>query len=174
MGNNTRKTLKHVVEICDIVVMLLCFGLATIAVSHAFSDLSLKDFLSMRVKIQNILLFSGFVYIWNMVLSSFGMYESRRLSRSRDEALDIIKATSLATTLIYGAAIVFHVVMVNYFFVAIFWASVTLATMAGRFAVRVILRQARLRDKNLRRMLIAGARTMKRCDLRAESKKARG
>lgn len=47
--------------------------------------------------------------------------------------------------------------MVNYFFVAIFWASVTLATMAGRFAVRVILRQARLRDKNLRRMLIAGA-----------------
>lgn len=80
VGNNTRKTLKHVVEICDIVVMLLCFGLATIAVSHAFSDLSLKDFLSMRVKIQNILLFSGFVYIWNMVLSSFGMYESRRLS----------------------------------------------------------------------------------------------
>jgi len=154
--NTTRKTLKHLVELCDIVVMLLCFGLATIAVSHRFSNLSLTDFLSMRVKIQNILLFSGFLYIWNMVLSSFGMYESRRLSRSVDEALDLIKATLLATTLIYVAAIVFHIVMVNYFFVAIFWTSVTLATLTGRFAVRTILRQARLRGGNLRHMLIAG------------------
>jgi exopolysaccharide biosynthesis polyprenyl glycosylphosphotransferase len=110
----------------------------------------------MRVKVQNILLFAGFLLIWHQVLSSFEMYESRRLSRFRDEAWDLIKATSLATGIIYLAAILLHVVMVNYIFIAIFWTSATLTTLAGRLLVRGILRQARLRGKNLRLMLIAG------------------
>jgi exopolysaccharide biosynthesis polyprenyl glycosylphosphotransferase len=84
------------------------------------------------------------------------MYESRRLSRRRDEALDLVKATSIASALIYVAAFGFHVVMVNYVFVAVFWVSVTLTSLVNRFAVRTALRQVRLRGKNLRHMLIAG------------------
>jgi len=136
--------------------MLLCFGLATVTVSQIFSKLSLAEFLAMRIKIQSFLLFAGFVFIWNQVLSSFGMYESRRLSRFRDEAQDLVKATLVASVLIYVAAIVFHVVMVNYVFVAVFWTSTSLTILVGRFAVRKILRQARMHGKNLRYMLIAG------------------
>jgi exopolysaccharide biosynthesis polyprenyl glycosylphosphotransferase len=156
VGSNSRKTLRNLVELSDIVLMLICFGFATVAVSQMFSSLSLREFLSMRVKIQNILLFAGFVYVWNQILASYGMYESRRLSRLRDEIFDVVKATALATALIYVAAIVFHIVMINYVFVAIFWSSVTLATMAGRVAVRGTLRQFRIHGKNLRFMLIAG------------------
>jgi exopolysaccharide biosynthesis polyprenyl glycosylphosphotransferase len=156
MGDNPRKTLRNVVQLCDIVVMLLCFGLGTITVSHIFSRVTLSEFLSLRVKIQNVLLFLGFIYLWNQVLVSFGMYESRRLSRRRDEAMDVLRATSVATGLIYIAAVLFHVEMVNYIFIAVFWFSVTLTTMAGRFTVRTALRQIRLHGKNLRYMLIAG------------------
>jgi len=156
VGSNPRKTLRALVQLCDIVVMLLCFGLGTITVSHIFSKVSLGEFLAFRVKIQNVLLFLGFVYLWNQVFTSFEMYESRRLSRRRDEALDLVRATSVATGLIYIAAILFHVEMVNYVFVAVFWTSVTFTTLAGRFAVRTILRQARLHGRNLRYMLIAG------------------
>ncbi|MHB8217576.1 MAG: sugar transferase [Candidatus Sulfotelmatobacter sp.] len=156
MRESYRKSLRNLVQVCDIAVMLLCFGLATVVVSHMFSKLSLREFLSMRITIQNFLIFSGFLYVWNQVFSAFGMYESRRLSRRRDEALDLIKATSIASALIYVAAFAFHVVMVNYVFVAVFWVSVTSTTLLNRFAVRTALRQVRLRGKNLRHMLIAG------------------
>lgn len=156
MGNNPRKTLRNVVQVCDILVMLLCFGLGTLTVKHIFSSVSMADFLEFRVKIQNVLLFLGFVYLWNQVLVSCELYESRRLSRRRDEALDIFKATTIGTGLIYIAALLFHAEMVNYIFIGVFWVSVTLTTMAGRFVVRTVLRQVRLHGKNLRHMLIAG------------------
>jgi len=154
--NNTRRTLRHLVELCDVLVMLLSFGLATIVVSHIFSQLSLSEFMSIRIKLTNVLIFAGFVYLWNQVLSSFGMYESRRLSRSRDEAFDLVKATTLASALIYLTAIVFHAQMVDWIFVGVFWISATVTILTGRFFVRSILKQFRIRGKNIRHMLIAG------------------
>ena len=156
MGVNSRKILKNLVRLSDLLLMLACFGLATVTVSHMYSKLSLSEFLAMRVRIQNVLIFCGFLYVWNQVFSSFEMYESRRLSRRGSEIGDLIKATLLGTAIIYGAGIAFHVIMVNYVFALVFWVSVTATTSAGRLAVRFVLRQARKRGKNLRNMLIAG------------------
>ena len=156
MGVNSRKILKNLVRLSDLLLMLACFGLATVTVSHMYSKLSLSEFLAMRVRIQNVLIFFGFLYLWNQVFSSFEMYESRRLSRRGSEVGDLIKATLLGTAIIYGAGIAFHVIMVNYVFALVFWVSVTATTLAGRLAVRFVLRQARKRGKNLRNMLIAG------------------
>lgn len=158
MGNDRRKTLKHLVQVFDVATVLLCFGLATITVSHIFATrVSFKEFLELRIKIQNLMIFSGIVLLWHQVFRFFDMYESRRLSRKRDEVKDIVKATSAGTILMYAIALAFHVTMINYVFVGLFWISLTFLVAAGRLGVRFALRQVRLNGKNLRNLLIVGS-----------------
>ena len=156
MGNDHRKTLSNVVKVCDVLVVLLCFGIATVTVSHIFSRVSFSEFLEMRIKIQNILIFAGILFLWHQVFCFFDMYASRRLSRQRDEVSDILKTTFLGTMLMYTIALAFHVTMINYVFVSVFWLSLTGITAAGRLGVRLVLRQVRTKGKNLRNMLIVG------------------
>jgi exopolysaccharide biosynthesis polyprenyl glycosylphosphotransferase len=158
VGNDHRKTLSNLVKVLDVAVVLLCFGLATLTVSHIFSrDVSLAEFLSYRIKIQNFIIFLGILLLWYRVFRFFDLYESRRLSRQRDEVSDIIKATSVGTILMYAVAIAFHVTMINYVFVGVFWVSLTFITAAGRLGVRFVLRQVRIKGKNLRNILIVGS-----------------
>lgn len=158
MGNDHRKTLSNLVKVLDIAVVLLCFGLATLTVSHIFSSsVSLSEFLAYRIKIQNFIIFSGILLMWHRVFGFFDLYESRRLSRQRDEVKDIVKATSVGTILMYAVAIAFHVTMINYVFVGVFWVSLSFITAANRLTVRYVLRQVRIKGKNLRNILIVGS-----------------
>jgi exopolysaccharide biosynthesis polyprenyl glycosylphosphotransferase len=158
LGTYQRKTLRNLVAALDIVAVLLSFGLATALVSHIFSSkVSFTEFLELRIKIQNFIIFAGIVFLWHQVFRSFDMYESRRLSRKRDEIFDILKATLLGTILMYGIARVFHVEMINYVFAGVFWFSLTFVVGAGRLSVRLILRRLRIQGKNLRNILIVGS-----------------
>src|SRR5271168_2392401 len=85
------------------------------------------------------------------------MYESRRLSRKREEVLDVVKATSVGTTLMYVMALALHVTMIDYIFVGVFWFSLTFIMASGRLLVRVALRQVRIKGKNLRNIVIVGS-----------------
>jgi exopolysaccharide biosynthesis polyprenyl glycosylphosphotransferase len=158
VGNDHRKTLSNLVKVFDVAIVLLCFGLATLTVSHIFSKgVSLAEFLSYRIKIQNFIIFLGILLLWYRVFRFFDLYESRRLSRQRDEVSDIVKATSVGTILMYAIAIAFHVTMINYVFVGVFWVSLSFITAAGRLGVRYVLRQVRIKGKNLRNILIVGS-----------------
>jgi len=157
VGNDHRKTLSNLVKVFDVAVVLLCFGLATLTVSHIFSrGVSLGEFLSYRIKIQNFIIFLGILLLWHRVFRFFDLYESRRLSRQRDEVRDIVKATSVGTIAMYAIAIAFHVTMINYVFVGVFWISLTFITASDRLGVRYVLRQVRIKGKNLRNILIVG------------------
>ena len=158
MGNNQRKTLSNLVKIIDVLVVLLCFGVASMTVSHIFSKrVTFSEFLELRIKIGNFLIFSWILLCWHYVFRFFDMYESRRLSRKRDEVIDIIKATSAGTLLMYATALAFHAEMVNYIFAVVFWASLTFLTAVDRLGVRVVLRRVRLKGKNQRNIVIVGS-----------------
>jgi len=158
LGTDHRKTLSNVVKICDMVIVLLCFGLATKTVSHIFSKrVSFGEFLALRITIQNFLLFLGILVLWHQVFRFFDMYQSRRLSRKRDEIFDIVKATSVGTVMMYAIALAFHVEMINYVFAGVFWFSLTAITGADRLGVRLVLRSLRVKGKNLRNILIVGS-----------------
>jgi exopolysaccharide biosynthesis polyprenyl glycosylphosphotransferase len=158
LGTDHRKTLKYVVQICDMVIVLLCFGLAAMTVSHIFSKrVSFGEFLAFRIKIQNIIIFFGILLLWHQVFRFFDMYRSRRLSRKREEILDIFKATSMGTVLMYAIALAFHVDMINLVFAGVFWFSLITITASDRLGVRLVLRQLRVKGKNLRNILIVGS-----------------
>jgi len=155
VGHLRRQMLLNALKLYDIALMMVSFGLATIVVSHA-SPVSLAEFLEMRVKIGNFVIFSALIYLWHVIFRSYGIYASRRLAGKWDESVDIFKAASVGTLLVLTATALFKIRLVTVTFLITFWVSSFALTILSRLALRTVLKRVRLRGRNLRDMLIVG------------------
>jgi exopolysaccharide biosynthesis polyprenyl glycosylphosphotransferase len=151
-----RQLLLKAFKLLDLAVMGLAFLFTTIAAHFQRHNIPFDDFLNMRIKIGNFLLFSGFTWIWYLLFVAFKLYHSRRLASRISEVIDIIKATFTGTLVLVVMAIVFSMEMITPIFVLVFLCSVSFLTIVARLAVRIFLGQLRLRGRNMRNMLIAG------------------
>jgi exopolysaccharide biosynthesis polyprenyl glycosylphosphotransferase len=136
--------------------MALSFGLAAVLEVHEIVTVSLADFLAMRVKVKNFALFAAFLLVWHIIFCFFRLYDSRRLSPRWDEALDIVKATTLGAGVVCIAAFLFRLEMVTPRFVMGFWSISSATLVASRLVVRHLLSRIRARGRDLRQMLIVG------------------
>jgi exopolysaccharide biosynthesis polyprenyl glycosylphosphotransferase len=155
MSNVRRKILLNVFKLFDLGLMVLAFLLAG-AIAFDRHKVTLAEFFSMRVKVQNLAIFFLFLLAWHFVLSAFGLYASRRLSRRNAEVLDVVKATSLATLIILAGSALFQIQMGTPRFLIAFWAISTAATVASRLSLRMVLAWIRKQGRNLRDVLIVG------------------
>ena len=85
----------------DLVLMVLAFGLSVWISILQPQGISFARLLSVRLKLSNILLFLGFLMLWHLVLSWLGLYRSHRLQTLGQEALDVLKATTIGTVAIF-------------------------------------------------------------------------
>ncbi|MGO8987298.1 MAG: sugar transferase [bacterium] len=150
------KILLETFKLFDLLAMVFAFGLGTLASYEQSGVASFADFLSMRVKIQNFALFLGFLIAWHIIFSLFGLYHSRRFSTRLNEAIDVIRASSIGAFLIYAASILLKVGLVTPVFIAVFWIGSSGITILSRLVLRYTLEWARLRGRNLRHMLLVG------------------
>lgn len=155
MGNVRRQFLLNTMKLFDLVLMMASFGLAAVVLSQK-ATVSLTEFLSLRVKVQNFVTFSLLLLAWHVIFSSFGMYTSRRLARRWDELKDIVKATTLGTFLLFCSHFIFHISLIRPEFLAVFWLASTVGTILSRNVMRSLLRRLRLNGRNLRDILIVG------------------
>ncbi len=155
MGHFRRQVLLNSMKLFDLVAVMFAFGLATVVVSQK-ATVSLTEFFAMRVKIQNFIVFAVLLLIWHQIFILFGMYTSRRLAGRWDETIDILQATTLGTVLTFFAHVLVHIDLVTPEFLAVFWLTAAGTTTTGRLLMRIVLRNARLRGRNLRDMLIVG------------------
>ena len=125
-------------------------------VAHQTATVSLSEFLSMRIKVENFVLFGGFLLVWHIVFSSFGVYSSKRLSARWAEVLDVAKAATLGSGIIYVAAIPLRIEMVTPLFLLFFWTTSVLGGAASRVVLRGMLGGIRRRGRNLREMVVVG------------------
>ncbi len=151
-----RQILLRVFKYFDLLIMAFSFLLAASAVFSEFDTVSFVQFLSMRIKVENFVLFVAFLTLWHVIFSAFGLYDSRRLSSQLAELVDVAKATSLGTLTIFIAGIAFSIVVINPVFIVIFWALATATTISVRLILRFSLAQIRIHGRNLRHMLIVG------------------
>ncbi len=151
-----RRLLLEAAKLFDLAVMVFSFALATVLVAYETPTISLARFLSMRVKVGNFALFACFLLAWHLVFSSFGLYSSKRLSPRWAEVLDIAKATTLGSALIFVAAILLRIQMVTPLFILFFWVASTLAGAGSRVLLRYMLGGIRRRGRNLREMVVVG------------------
>jgi exopolysaccharide biosynthesis polyprenyl glycosylphosphotransferase len=113
-------------------------------------------FFSMRVKLWNCVVLALLILVWHGVFSLCGFYQSKRLAPKVALILDAVRATTLATVALVLAARIFHIRMVSFNLVVIFWILSCIFIIIARIAVRYLLGKIRLRGHNLRHVLILG------------------
>ncbi len=151
-----RKILLKFFKLFDLAGMMFAFLLGAAVESYEMGPVSLADFLSMRIKVQNFVVFFGFLFVWHAIFSSFGLYQSRRLSSQWKEIVDVVKATTLGTTVIALTTLPLRITMVTPVFLAVFWAGSSAIIILSRLVLRYFLKRIRLKGRNLRHILIVG------------------
>ncbi len=143
-------------KLSDMFIMIGSFMAATMIVSYRADPISFYQFLQMRIKVENFVLFVSLLLLWHAIFSMFGLYSSRRFSPIKKEIKDIVKASSLGTFAIYILSLSFHMIMVTPVFLISFWAGSNVMTILTRLVMRYALKWIRYLGRNLRYLLIVG------------------
>ncbi len=155
MSSTRRQMLLSALKVFDPMILAGSFWLASLP-SMYVSGVSFSEFFSMRIKIQNFVIFLGLMIVWHIIFSSFGLYESRRLLPRQADVLDTLKATSLCTLSVAGAAMLFHITMVDPAFLVVLWGASSMVAMSSRLLLRCFLNSVRRHGRNARYALIVG------------------
>jgi exopolysaccharide biosynthesis polyprenyl glycosylphosphotransferase len=151
-----RKFLLAAFKLFDLLVMVAMFMLAAAVVYMQTNTISFQEFFQMRFKVENYIIFSGFVLMWHLLLYGSGLYNSHRFSLITTEIKDLLKAISLGTLIILFSAWVFSIQIVTPIFLLVFLSGTSIVTVASRLMLRWLLKWARLHNRNLRFMLVVG------------------
>ncbi|MCA9470416.1 MAG: sugar transferase [Nitrospirales bacterium] len=151
-----RTLLIQSLKAIDLILLGIALA-AAVAFSYSSSaNISFSQFLSIRVKIENIIFVCGMAILWHGIFSFFQIYESRRLSTLKSECLDLLKAVTVSTFVFVTAAVLFRVDIIEPWFVLVLWGGGLSLVLGSRLCLRFILRQARLNGRNIRNILIVG------------------
>jgi len=157
MGSIRREILTNAVKLFDLLLLVISFAVGTLPVLARVGTHSFADLLEMKVKLENLVVFSLLLWVWHLIFSMLRLYDSKRLASRRAELADVVTATSLAALVLLLASTFLKFQMVKPVFVLVFWVSSTFLIGGSRFLLRTILRNLRMRGQNLRNMLIVGS-----------------
>jgi len=143
-------------KISDLLLVVLSYGLTTVFMIDTAGNISLTQFLSMRMKVSNFLIFGLALFLCHLMFCICSPYRSRRLSSRRSELLDVSKATTSCALTLLAIGSIFSVRMITPLFLAIFLIVSTAVLCASRLLLRAVLAQMRVHGRNLRHMLILG------------------
>lgn len=157
MLNRTRQLLVFSGNIIDQFIVVFSLAVAMWFSFLQSGKIPIAEFLAMRIKISNFLLFILYLVIWYLVFSLFGLYRSRRFYSALGETGDIFKATSVGTFLLGIGGLIFDIQLETTIFILVFWIVSTFSTILFRGIARRILARIRHSGRNLRYMLIVGS-----------------
>ena len=156
MTNFRRQVLTKTFMMVDLGILALSFMLAAVEVWHLAAFSSFALFISIRVKVLNILLFLGLFYAWHLIFCEFGLYGSRCLGDRKQEVVEVLKATSVAVIVLAVVAPIFRVRMITPAFIVVFWIISSVSLILCRLLMREFLASVTVRGHNLRHVLIVG------------------
>ena len=156
MNEARRRFLLNSLKLYDLGLIVVSFYLATFLLVHAAHNVSLHDFLAMRVKLSNFFIFGFALFLCHTAFSFCGLYESRRLSTRLAESIDAVKATAFSTACLALVSALFSVRMITPQFLLVFWLTSSFAVIASRLSLQYWLAVVRRYGRNLRYMLILG------------------
>lgn len=151
-----RRFLVNTLKVFDVALVTLSFWIATIVVAYSDKRVSLAEFLSIRVRLSNCLIFATLLLVWHALFRACGLYRSKRSSTIEAGLVEASKAVALSTAcLALGAALV-PIAMVTAPFLILFWAVGTVFIGISRVAFRRTLDKILRRGRNIRHVLIVG------------------
>jgi exopolysaccharide biosynthesis polyprenyl glycosylphosphotransferase len=156
MTNFRRQVLVQTFMLSDLGILAFSYVIAAVRIWHLTEFSSFAAFISMRVKVLNIVLCLGLVYSWHVISHAFGLYGSRRLGDRKQEVVDVLKAISVAAIVLAMVAPIFRVGMITPAFIVVFWAISGLSLILSRLLMREFLASVRKHGHNRRHVLIVG------------------
>lgn len=155
--NHTRRVIaKNAAKVFDLGVLILSFTFAVAFLNSHVRSATFEDYLDLRVRVEDLLLFGFLLALWYTIFSSCGLYASKRMASRKSEFIEVCKATTLAAGLLLILAHLLNLRVATTRFVIIFWIAATLLMALGRLAARSFLGWLRSHGRNTRVMLILG------------------
>ena len=157
MGTLKGQVLSSITKLCDLVLLIASFLVATLPHVRATGSVSLAQFLQFRIRLVDLVIFSALLGTWQIIFGLLGLYGSKRLTSRKSEALDAAKATTLCAGVLALASFLLNFQWVTSSFVLTFWVCSTILVVFTRMAVRTWLRRVRMHGRDSRNMLIVGS-----------------
>lgn len=140
----------------DLAVLILAFLFAATVESAQFQSLTLAQFLEMRLKVENFILFSALAGLWHLLLCACDLYPPRRPLGEPKDVAACMKAGAAVTGATAAFASLCDIGLVTPLFTAVFLAASGPALAASRMILRLLLRHGRRRPAARAHVLIAG------------------
>ena len=161
MGGGDTMNERHritiiLLKLFDLAIVVFAFVVTTFSIVKVEERLSIVQFLSMRTRVVNLVLFGLALLICHIVFQICGLYRSRRLSKPWAEVVDVVKAMTIDATSWFVLASMFTIKMITIQFLGIFWIVSTLLLVLGRLAIRRLAGYLRIQGRDLRYMLVLG------------------
>jgi exopolysaccharide biosynthesis polyprenyl glycosylphosphotransferase len=156
MHSLKRRLLLDAFRVADALVMGAAFVIALLVTAEQASPQNPADFLAVRVKVSNALLFIGLVLAWHLIFRLQGLYRSRRIGLVVSEWWDAAKAVALGTLLLSALALLLRLEAVDRGFLLVFFIAALVGTLLTRSLLRIFLGEVRRRGRNLRNLVIVG------------------
>ena len=154
MNSTQRSLLLTLIKLCDLAVVTVVFVASLVLVASGDDDW--RTVLEMRVKLVNVLFVLAYLGYWHLVLRSFGLYRSYRLSPSSREWRDLGTAVLVASVPVWVLAELLHFDYATRGFLVVFTALVFVSLGVERRLFRVLARGIRRHGRNLRNAVIVG------------------
>lgn len=157
MNTAKRRLSLALLKVFNLALMIVAFGI-TIAffVREQDGGIPLSEFFSVRVKLVNFLEFAAILFVWHVVFSLCGQYQSQRLASRRAMLAEAVKAATVACLLLGVLAYVFRITMITPQFLLAFWVFSSALVAGARLLIRSFLESLRAHGHNLRFVLILG------------------
>jgi exopolysaccharide biosynthesis polyprenyl glycosylphosphotransferase len=156
MNTFKRQFLLELFRLFDLSVLIFAFLGAAFLSSHSPSISTLKFLIAIRISVHNGIIFLVLLLGWHLAFLLTGMYDSRRISTLRNEIVDILKAVSACTIILFVSQLLYPMSLITPQFVAIFWLTAVVLLAAGRAGLRLLLRHLRRKGANLSYAVIVG------------------
>jgi len=152
--NFQRSILQRVARLFDVAAVSLTFVAAVAVSSGYFTWPSLAEFMALRIKVANILIFVGYLVLCSAIFSTCGFYLSHRLSRWTRQAWEIFVATTLITIIL--SLLPRQMLFATKEFLLLFWLMNFCILSLPRLIGYHLLYIARSHGRNLRNIVIIG------------------
>jgi exopolysaccharide biosynthesis polyprenyl glycosylphosphotransferase len=157
MRINYHRLMKVMLILTDLLGMVFAFLIAAAVVVVDIDGVPFTQFLSIRVKVINFIIFIGFALIWHCLLAVSGAYFVRRLTPWKEEIKDIFHATTLGTLLLLLISVIFKITLVTPIFLIIFWLLTSFIGIFSRIALEFIMVKLWLRGIHLQNAVMVGS-----------------
>ena len=153
MIQSRRPFTKYMAKLFDLCVLTSAFVSAGLVLSHG---MTFTEFMAIRIKLGNFLLFGLLLILWHTLFVICGLYASKRLTTVWASILEVCKATSLTAVVLIVLVKIFRIHLGTPRFVILFWVFCAAGMISGRLAARLLLLALRRRGRNIRFILIVG------------------